>query len=622
MKTNFGFLTEMRWILFERVLKTIETAQTGHIGACCSSLDLMTVLYFGDILRYDSANPRHPLRDYVLNRGHLGPLKYNIFNLLGWMEQEEMSQYRQYGSRLAGHEDMKLTPGVDITPNGSLGMTLSYAVGAAIGWQDAEMENRVFCFLGDGEEQEGNVSEAARHAAHLGLRGIIAVIDRNGGQLSTRLPTTDSRVDLHKLWEGYGWQVIDLQDGHDLIQIHDAYIRACEACENGPVVIIAKTIKGNGIPGCQDDYCGFHVFHNSEPGETVKVIDLNGAFNSIPQEYKGLVNPDLPVKRLPPFIGGSKDATIKVKIAKDKEVTIQYDVELNIILELERLLGDRLYVLTSDYPPRAFVYGSGNVLLKTSHYYNVGLREQHMTAMIQGLSTVRNDALVVVLCGDAFIYRHMDQINMLAQAHTRVIFYSVQGGLSGAKNGSTHESSGQSGALVTMPGVLAEEPCSAEDLIESTNRALAFQGPIYIRMQKQNVPWKLDGRRCDGFEVLSYSSSAVGTIISAGMITLETIKAQRMLVREGKIWNLINVTCLSKVLWIGDLILPGKPLLLYYNGNSRVLLVSMAEELLRVNPPPSSVGCHGFEYGTTGSIPELLRHFELDALSIMRRCIA
>ncbi|MBI4994774.1 transketolase, partial [Candidatus Peregrinibacteria bacterium] len=160
----FKYLARLRRLLFRNMLHTIHVAQTGHLGACCSSLDLMLVLYFGGILRYDSKNPRHPLRDYVLNRGHLGPLKYNIFHLLGWLNRKEISQYRQFESRLPGHEDMDITPGVDITPSGSLGMGLSYAVGAMIGFRDLKMPNRIFCFLGDAEEHEGNVYEAARHA--------------------------------------------------------------------------------------------------------------------------------------------------------------------------------------------------------------------------------------------------------------------------------------------------------------------------------------------------------------------------------------------------------------------------------------------------------------------------
>lgn len=611
----------MRWCLFQKVLRTIEAAQTGHIGACCSSLDLMAVLYFSDLIRIDSKDPKHPLRDYVLNRGHLGPLKYNIFSLLGWLSEDEMFEYRQFGSRLAGHEDMKLTPGVDISPNGSLGMTLSYAVGAAIGFRDCNMPNRVFCFLGDGEEQEGNVSEAARHAAHLKLPRLICIIDRNGGQLSARLKDTDS-VDLHKVWEGYGWQVLEISNGHDIAEIYNAYRKALELAEAGPVCVIANTVKGYGIPGCIDDYCGFHVFHNSEHGEAVRSIKIDEALEGVPEKYIGNVRFMIPSRRLPEAVFRRSPEITDISLEPFGDSVMSYDVEHRIVSILEQKLGDGLYVFTADYPPRSLVYDNGRFPFSLCHYYNVGLREQHMTAMVHGLMQVRKDALCVVLCGDAFLYRHMDQINVLAQAGTRVIFYSVQGGISGARNGSTHQSSGQTGALLMMPGIEVEEPCSAEDIIDATNRAFHRSRPTYIRFQKLPSRWKLGGQRKEGYEVVSFSHEAEGTIVSCGMTTVETVKALHTFERMGRVWNLINVHTLSACPGLDSFILPAKPLHLYYNGASRVLLAAISGEICRMSTPPSKISSWGFDLGVTGSIEEIMRHFELDAGSVVKHCVS
>jgi transketolase len=247
-------------LLKNNMFKTIDVAKTGHIGACCSSTELMAVLYFTDILRYDVNNPHHPDRDYVLVRGHLGPLRYNIFSLLGWLNSEEMTEYRKLGSRLCGHEDMHITPGVDITPSGSLGMLLSYAVGANIGFKNMGRNNRIFCFLGDGEEQEGNVSEAARHASNIGCKGLITIIDANSKQLSTATKFTDGGSCLHDIWTGYGWNVFTIFNGHDPKEIYDIYKCAIEKSKEGPVCIIANTIKGNGLEGDQDHYCGYLSF--------------------------------------------------------------------------------------------------------------------------------------------------------------------------------------------------------------------------------------------------------------------------------------------------------------------------------------------------------------------------
>ena len=605
------------------MLETIQTAQTGHLGACCSSLDLMLVLYFSDILKIDLKNPRHPLRDYVLNRGHLGPLRYNIFHLLGWMTKDEMSKYRQFGSRLQGHEDMRIAPGVDITPSGSLGMVLSYAVGACIAFKDRNMPNRVFCFLGDGEEEEGNVAEAARHAGHLKVKNLICVIDKNGGQLSTRLARTDSGADLKKIWSGYGWQVIDLKNGHDLKSIYLAYQEAALLCERGPVCIIAETVKGFGISGAEEDYCGFHVLHGSEVkdvNETVRPIDIESVLDSL--RSLGNVEYVIPQKSLPEFKEEKYAELEPVEVASSSEPIVQYDVEEMFLRSLERQVGDRLYVLTSDYPPRTFVYGTGQFSLGKSHYYNVGLREQHMTAMAHGIHCVREDAVVAILCGDAFLYRHMDQINMLAQAKAPVIFFSVQGGLNGAKNGSTHQSSGQPGASLMMPGLVFEEPCSAEQLLESCNDALFREGPTYIRMHKLPVPWSFNGIPQEGFEVVRYSCFAEGAIVTCGMVAGEAYDAVQKLALQGLDYNLIVVTSPSNCSGFSKWLIDKKPILTFYNGDPRVLEYIVAADLLR-SPDilPSRIISRGFQFGTTGSIPELLRHFGLDADSIVRICL-
>jgi len=596
-------LLKFKRAAFKQMLELIKTAKTGHLGACCSSLDLMIALYFGGVLRYDTSNPKHPHRDYVLNRGHLGPLKYTIFAMLGWLEREELNFYREYGSRLVGHEDMDITPGVDLTPSGSLGMMLSYAVGAAVGFRDKNMPNRLWCFLGDGEEEEGNVSEAARHAAHLGLQNIVVVIDKNGGQLSTRLKETDS-TNLVNLWKSYGWNTIRV-DGHDLDKIIGSYQSATML--HGPVCIIADTVKGNGIPGCEDDYCGYHVFHGSEPGETIRHIDIESVIDSMEEEEW----PKIESMTLPAAEEINGEQVPEISVTKFAEETSIYDVEKAFMTELKKEIGNRLYILTSDYPPRCFVYEGHRELVQDKNYYNVGLREQHMTAMAHGLVKVRPDAVVFILCGDAFLYRHMDQINVLAQAKSRVIFYSVQAGLSGAKNGTTHQSSGQSGAILTMPGISLEEPCSPANFIDASNRAMQRNGPTCIRLQKLESEWDLNPVHVaahGGFEVLRYNKEAVGTIFVSGMTTVEALKS------ELADWNLINLVTLSNLAGLSEWTID-KPALAYYNGN-RLTIEMVLLSNLHNSGWRGTLTAHGFDFGVTGDMSQLMKHFGMDRGSI------
>ncbi len=160
MSNNYMELEAIAAELRKRAFETIKVAKSGHLGASSSSTELMTALYFHR-LNYDIGNSKHPERDRILVRGHLGPLRYSLFSLLGWINETELQSYRSLGSRLQGHESMSL-PGVDLTPSGSLGMLLSYGAGIALVAKKKRKNFLTYVFLGDGEEQEGNVSEAAR----------------------------------------------------------------------------------------------------------------------------------------------------------------------------------------------------------------------------------------------------------------------------------------------------------------------------------------------------------------------------------------------------------------------------------------------------------------------------
>ena len=621
-------LTKLRRVLAIKVLQTIKAANTGHLGACCSSLELMLVLYFGNILRYDTSNPKHAGRDYVVNRGHLGPLKYNIFNMLGWLKDEEMTKYRMFGSRLAGHEDMFLTPGVDISPNGSLGMVLSYAVGALIGWADQGMDNRIFCFLGDGEEAEGNVSEAARHAAHLKLKNLIGVIDRNNGQLSTRPTKTDSGTDLSALWKAYGWQVIDLPNGHDIVQIAEAYQQAIEFSQKGPVMIIAKTIKGHGIPGAEEDFSGYHVFHGSEANETVRAIDIESPIEAL--LAKGEVKYSVPKKVLPPIKAEAGATNWQKSFPKDiahpKTEEFSYDFEHRLLVSLDERLKDKLYIITADYPIRSLTYSPEDFPLRNCHYLNVGIREQHMTAMIHGIMCTRPHARCVVLCGDAFIYRHLDQINVLAQAKTPAVFLAVQSGLSGARNGSSHQSSGQSGALLMMPGVNVTEPGSTIEMLQAVNQGLwNFAGPTYVRIHKEFMPPSF-GIEKSGYSLAGpWYENPEMIIVTNGLIAGQAYRAKNKLAEAGIKCNLISAhslsTCLIPGQGFGHHLPSGIPLLIYYNGNVNIMAAVVNQNLVTHRITPKTITQKGFDIGLSGSIPELLKHFGLDTESIIDDCL-
>ncbi len=627
---NWENLANILKALRVNLLETIATAKTGHLGACTSSLELLGVLYFGNVLRYDSANPAHPDRDQVLIRGHVGPLRYNIFHLLGWLSQEEMAHYRRFGSRLAGHEDMFLTPGVDVSPSGSLGMLLSYAVGLRLGYQNQQKDNRVFCFLGDGEEQEGNISEAARHGAHLGLENLICVIDKNGKQLSATTQETDRGADLETLWRGYGWRVITLSQGHNPQAIFAAYAQAIQLAATGPVCIIADTVKGNGIPGAVDHYSGYHVYHGKDSGSgdvhndkaSLRTgIDLAPLIDDLKSE--GSQPYRVPVFHLPLAVSPSRqNRFVPIEPVFQSTQRTSYDYLYDYLISISQQTNQQtIYVLTADYPPRSLVYEGNGFAFPHLRYYNLGLREQHLFAMVHGLHLADPAAKIIILCGDAFLYRSADQLNALAQGKTPVVIYAVESGMCGAKNGPTHQSAGQSGMVGCMPGVAWFEPASQADFYWAMNQALASPDhPTYLRTDRGRTPAAYRNQIGRWYVAFEPTETPQGTIIASGMLVEQAIQAAHQLAASGSPVRVINLVAPKDCHGVGQACLPAKPVFIYYNGDPTFVAGQIAIDCLRLGiAGPSDLIARGFQLGTTGTIEELMDHLGLSTAKMVEQ---
>lgn len=222
----------------------IYAAGSGHPGGSLSSIDIITVLYFY-AMRIDPKNPRWPDRDrFVLSKGHSCPALYAVLAGRGFFPKEELMNLRKFGSILQGHPDMTLTPGIDMS-TGSLGQGLSVSCGMAIAARLDKKDYRVYCMIGDGESQEGNIWTGAMLSAHQKLDNLTAILDRNGLQIDGSTEEIVSLEPLSDKWKAFGWHVIEI-DGHDIPQIISALEQAANV-KGRPTIIIAKTAKGKGI---------------------------------------------------------------------------------------------------------------------------------------------------------------------------------------------------------------------------------------------------------------------------------------------------------------------------------------------------------------------------------------
>ena len=226
------------------LLQMIYHAKAGHTGSSLSDTDILTALYYGGVLRVQANNPKWPERDrFILSKGHAVEAFYCILADLGFFPKCELETYSQYGSRLIGHPNNKV-PGVDMN-TGALGHGLSVGVGIALSAKLDANAFRVFVLMGDGEQAEGSVWEAAMAAAHYRLDNLIGIIDWNGLQISGRTDEVMRTDPLDEKWCSFGWHV-EFVDGHDLDEMSEKFAKA-PFSPNQPTLFIAKTIKGKGV---------------------------------------------------------------------------------------------------------------------------------------------------------------------------------------------------------------------------------------------------------------------------------------------------------------------------------------------------------------------------------------
>lgn len=242
------------------IIETVYNAKSGHPGGSLSCADILTVLYFNQM----NINPEKPNAEgrdrFVLSKGHCSPALYSVLARKGYFDKEELKTFRKIGSNLQGHPDMNKVPGVDMT-TGSLGQGLSSAVGMALASKMDSAGCRVYCLIGDGEIDEGQIWEAAMTASKQKLDNLCVILDNNGLQLETNIDEILDPTSLHDKFSSFGFNVIEC-DGHNINNLIDAFDSAKQK-KGMPSVIIARTIKGKGVSFMENQI----EWHGKAPSE-------------------------------------------------------------------------------------------------------------------------------------------------------------------------------------------------------------------------------------------------------------------------------------------------------------------------------------------------------------------
>jgi len=244
--------------LRRHIVTMIGKAGSGHPGGSLSAVEILTALYF-KLMRHKPLDPQWPDRDrFILSKGHAAPLLYAVLAECGYFPVEELATLRQMDSRLQGHTDRTITPGVEMS-SGSLGQGLSFALGAALAGRIDEQGYRVYVLLGDGECNEGQVWEAAMATSHYNVDNLTAVVDNNGQQIDGWNCDVMGLDPFAGKWQAFGWKVIEV-DGHSIPRLLEAFKEA-QKVKGQPTVIIAHTVKGEGVSFMENN----PDFHGTAP---------------------------------------------------------------------------------------------------------------------------------------------------------------------------------------------------------------------------------------------------------------------------------------------------------------------------------------------------------------------
>lgn len=255
------------------IIEEVYNAKSGHPGGSLSCADILTVLYFNQ-MNIEPEKPHDPNRDrFVLSKGHASPALYSVLAEKGYFDKELLQTFRKIGSNLQGHPDMRKVEGVDMT-TGSLGQGISAAVGMALASKMDRAGCKVYCLLGDGELEEGQVWEALTAASKNNLDNLCVIVDNNNLQIDGEIDKVGGMNNLTEKLMSFGFNVISI-DGHNIDSIIDAFATAKQT-KGRPSVIIAKTIKGKGV-SFMENQASWHGKAPSEEEFIRAMEELNDA---------------------------------------------------------------------------------------------------------------------------------------------------------------------------------------------------------------------------------------------------------------------------------------------------------------------------------------------------------
>lgn len=469
---------------------------SGHTGGTLSIMDIAAVLYL-KIINHDPANPKWDDRDRVFwSVGHKAPALYVALGIAGYFPVEDTVKLRKLWSGFEGHPNQFRLPGLELS-SGSLGQGLGVAVGSALRAKSDKKDYRVFCIMGDGEQQEGSVWEAVMSAGHYKLDNLVGIIDLNGLQIDGKTETVMNVEPLDDKYKAFGWEVIHT-DGNDIEKLIDAFTQA-EKVKNKPVLIIAHTVKGKGVsfaehvPGyhgivpkdgrcglesldrcIEDIYGGSNIFFSIEKIDSLLNIaveyqeevdqKLREMMPVFPQNYWWNESGKMKVVMDPTRMGFGRALE---KIGEDKNI-IAFGADITSSIKM-----DDFY---KNHPERK------------ERFFSMGIAEQNMTVVAAGFAKEGKKSFIgsygVFVSG-----RNWDQIRTTCCYNNfNVKIAGAHGGISVGADGATHQALEEIPLMYYLPNMTLEVPCDSLETGKSTYAVTKVDGPAYLRFGREATP--------------------------------------------------------------------------------------------------------------------------------------
>jgi transketolase len=510
-------------------IRMSSAAKSGHPTSAMSAADLMAVLVDG-YLRYDFSQPKSPANDrLVFSKGHASTLLYAIYRAAGVVSDDELLEYRTFGSKLEGHPTPVL-PWVDVA-TGSLGQGLPIGVGMALAGKHLEhLDTRVWVLCGDSEMAEGSMWEAFEHAAHYELDNLTAIIDVNRlGQRGETMVGWNLDVYAARA-EAFGWQAIEV-DGHDVEAIDDAFARAVSTTGK-PTVVVARTKKGKGVAAVENQN-GFHG--------------------------KPLDDPDAAIAEL----GGLRDVHVDVALptahADEGTHAATLDLpryELGEEVATRKAYGDALAALGGARPDIVALDGevSNSTFAETfakahpDRYFEMYIAEQQMVAAAVGLQAVGWRPFASTFA--AFLTRAYDFLRMAAVSRATLSVSGSHAGVSIGEDGPSQMGLEDIAVFRAIHGSTVLHPCDANQTARLVAAMAETEGVSYLRTLRPATPvlYAADEEfEIGGSRVLRSSESDEVALIGAGITVHEALKAADALAEDGVAARVVDLYSIKPI---------------------------------------------------------------------------